>query len=96
MGQEFEQYESVASAGTRCPHLLPEGGLTPCPFCGGESRIAVERRCPGFFGTCDNCGTLGPVRSTRLEAARCWCRRNGEWPTPEGAIGQELVRRYGM
>ena len=48
--------------------------LKDCPFCGSES-VIVEKTYPRYYGTCIDCGSTGPTKSSREAATAAWNRR---------------------
>jgi len=61
------------------PVRYPPSELDTCPFCGYVADMAEMPE--GWFGVCldGNCGAMGPVRPTRVEAVTAY---NSRWAPP--------------
>jgi Lar family restriction alleviation protein len=50
----------------------------PCPFCGTAHDVILARnghvrdKAPTFYVMCESCDAVGPLASSRREAARLW------------------------
>lgn len=77
----------------------PEGGLLPCPFCGGEAKHVSARAAEDAFASwvrCDGCGAQSEATddaySDPATAASLWNRRASPAPRePAGLTAEELT-----